>query len=460
MRSLLPLVLLGGLVLAGCSSTSDDTRAQNTDTTGAAANPPAAAAALPACDADNGGITLPQGFCAVVVSASVSPKGTAARQVAVAQNGTVYIAVQGKRNAETTAERGGVVAVRDTNGDGKADTTAFFGPEGGSGIDIEGNDLYFATNTAVLHYKLGDGLTPVSGPDTLVEGLPGEHGHTAKSIALGPSDQLWVNIGSPTNDCQAIEHDREAGYKGLDPCPQLQDRAGVWLFSASKPHQHESDGQRWATGIRNAMGLAYNTADQTLYGTQHGRDQLNLWPGFTAEDNATRPAEELQRLTKGADFGWPYCYFDTKAQKRVLSPEYGGNGTEVGRCAQYQTPLVSFPGHWAPNDLIFYTGNQFPAHYQGGAFIAFHGSWNRAPLPQAGYKVVFVPWVNGQPSQNYETFADGFAGKTPEPGTAAHRPMGLAQGPDGSLYITDDSGNTVWRVMYRGQGAGAGGQSS
>jgi glucose/arabinose dehydrogenase len=117
----------------------------------------------------------------------------------------------------------------------------------------------------------------------------------------------------------------------------------------------------------------------------------------------------------------------------------------VGRCAQFTPPLLGFPGHWAPNDLLFYTATQFPAKYRGGAFIAFHGSWNRAPEPQAGFRVVFVPLSGAQQSGAYETFADGFAGGNVN--SPAHRPVGLAQGPNGEIYLTDDAGGRVWRIV-------------
>ena len=116
-------------------------------------------------------------------------------------------------------------------------------------------------------------------------------------------------------------------------------------------------------------------------------------------------------------------------------------------------PIFAFPGHWAPNALLFYTGDQFPARYKNGAFIAFHGSWNRAPEKQKGYKVVFVPFLKGKPSGAYEVFADGFMGadEIASPGEAKYRPCGLAQGPDGSLYISDSVKGNIWKIKYKGK---------
>jgi glucose/arabinose dehydrogenase len=158
-------------------------------------------------------------------------------------------------------------------------------------------------------------------------------------------------------------------------------------------------------------------------------------------------------VEQGANFGWPYCFYDLQQGKLILNPEYGGDGKTVGRCTEFTAPTAVYPAHWAPVALTFYTGTQFPQKYRGGAFIAFHGSWNRAPMPQDGYNVTFQPFSGGKVSGKYEVFADGFAGKDPlmSPNQAAYRADGVAQAPDGSLYISDSQKGRIWRVLYTGK---------
>jgi glucose/arabinose dehydrogenase len=136
----------------------------------------------------------------------------------------------------------------------------------------------------------------------------------------------------------------------------------------------------------------------------------------------------------------------------ILAPEYGGDGKTVGRCAQYEVPIAAYPAHYAPVDLMFYTGSMFPAHYRGGVFMTSHGSWNRAPEPMAGYNVTFIPFANGKPSGKVEVFADGFKGKEPlmSPSDALARPDGTAQAPDGSMYVTESITGKIWRIVYKG----------
>jgi glucose/arabinose dehydrogenase len=196
--------------------------------------------------------------------------------------------------------------------------------------------------------------------------------------------------------------------------------------------------------MRNALALGVEPVTGALYAVVHGRDLLGANWGYSDERNAELPAEELFLVHRGDDLGWPYCYYDGLAKRKVLAPEYGGDGTQVGRCAAKRQPDLAFPAHWAPMAIAFYGGDQFPARYRGGAFVAFRGSWNRAPLPQEGYRVAFVPFAKGVPAGGYETFAIGSAGPT------SIRATGVAVGPDGSLYVSDEPGGRIWRVMYRG----------
>jgi glucose/arabinose dehydrogenase len=202
--------------------------------------------------------------------------------------------------------------------------------------------------------------------------------------------------------------------------------------------------------VRNGLGLYWHERLNVLFGTSHGRDGLStLFPGlYTHEQNSDIPSEEFFRLDRGADIGWPYCFHDRRKNLKVLAPEYGGDGTRTGRCAATLMPLVGFPGHWGPNAMMFYTDSAFPAKYRDGVFIAFHGSWNRQPLDEDGYNVVFQPMRRGRPSGPFEIFADGFAEGDKEPIRAPHRPSGLAQGPDGALFIADDQRGRLYRITF------------
>jgi glucose/arabinose dehydrogenase len=398
-------------------------------------------------------LKLPPGFTATVFAEGIG----SARHIAAAPNNNIYVNTW--RSPYDTTRRtppgGFVVGLRDTNGDGKADlirrfgTTSESGSKGGTGIAI-GNGLLFveADSSIIWHVLSPDSLMPIYEPELVVSGLTTEGGHPMHPIAVDARN-LYVNMGSNTNSCQL--KDRELESPGQRPCRELQERAGIWRFEISNG-QRFNQARRFATGIRNADGLAIYPGDGSLYATQHGRDQLaQNWPKlYNWKQGANLPAEELLRVERGADYGWPYCYHDSTASGGLrLAPEYGGDGKKVGECAQKRRPVAIFPAHWAPNALVFYTGKMFPSAYQGGAFIAFHGSWNRAPEPQDGYNVVFQPMANGKTSGPYQVFADGLAGPRKEPGLAAHRPTGLAVGPDGALYIADDQGGTVWRVTYK-----------
>jgi glucose/arabinose dehydrogenase len=249
---------------------------------------------------------------------------------------------------------------------------------------------------------------------------------------------MYVNIGSKTNSCQKT--DRLPGSPGHVPCTELQRRGGIWRFSANRLNQRFAEGLRYATGLRNAMALAIQPGTGTLWAAINGRDQLADNWGFSDEVNANNPAEELVRVEQNGDYGWPYCYYSNQYKKKVLAPEYGGDGRKTGRCDTAKNPAVAFPGHWAPMALAFYTSDAFGPKYQGGLFLAFRGSWNRDPLPQEGYRVVFLPFADGRPSGEYSTFA------TEKMGPTSLRATGVAVGPDGSLYISADQNGKIWRV--------------
>jgi glucose/arabinose dehydrogenase len=384
-------------------------------------------------------LALPEGFSATVVQEGQG----AGRHLAVAANGDIYL-----------ASRDGLLAMRDKDGDGKADETMKFGDVQGTEVRLFKNWLYVSDNVGVYRYRLKKGeLAPAGARQVVVDGFPMERQHADKTFALDPKGTLYVNVGAPSNSCQ--EKDRQEGSLGLNPCPILEKYGGVWVFPRNKFNQKATDGRRFATGMRNAVAIEWNGPQNALYAVIHGRDSIDtLFPAlYNAEDNATRQAEEFHKITDGGNYGWPYTFFDTKLGTRVLAPEYGGDGKKQPEAGKYPDPLVAYPAHWAPNDLLFYSGKNFPAKYQGGAFIAFHGSWNRAPEPQAGYKVVFQPMKDGKPSGSYEVFADGFAGEMADnnPRNARYRPVGLAVGPDGSLYVSDSQKGRVWRIRYGGK---------
>ena len=407
------------------------------------------------CTGENGGLTLPQGFCATIFADNVGH----ARQMVVAPDGTLYVNTwSGGYYKTADVHPGGfLVALKDTDGTGKANKEVRFGPtaangdHGGTGIALHAGYLYAETNHDIVRYKLNtDAMAPSGRPETIVIGLPTTGDHPMHPFIIDGKGNLFVDLGSATNACET--QNRQLHSPGNKPCDETRTRAGIWRFDAGKQNQAFSPAERYATGLRNGEGFSMDASGQ-VYVTQHGRDQLyEDWPNlYTARQGHELPAEEIVALSKGADYGWPKCYFDGVQNKLVLAPEYGGDGgKKVGICADKQAPVAFFPAHYAPNDLKFYESRQFPDAYRGGAFIAFHGSWNRAPAPQGGYNVVFQPFADGKASGKWVVFADGFAGAHVEPARAEHRPSGLAIGPKGALYVSDDIGGRIWRITYAG----------
>jgi glucose/arabinose dehydrogenase/mono/diheme cytochrome c family protein len=458
-----PETLLIPLIVLGCAAASVSS-AQSPGAGAHAASGIGAHAASDACPANDTGLALPPGFCATIFADGIGH----ARHLVVAPNGVVYVNTwSGRYYGNDTPHAGGfLVALQDTTQAGKANVnqrfgaTAHDGGAGGTGIALYGGALFAEINDKIVRYSLPAGSIVPRGPAvTIVSGLPLGGDHPMHPFAIDRDGSMYIDVATATNACQV--KNRIPRSPGIDPCTELETRGGIWRFDANRTNQVFSPAARFATGIRNAEGFAID-ADDHLFVTQHGRDQLHAnWPDlYKPEEEATLPAEELLLLKQGGDYGWPECYYDGMQRKLVLAPEYGGDGgkKKLGPCESKSAPIAAFPAHWAPNAMALYDQAQFPAHYQHGVFIAFHGSWDRAPYPQSGYNVVFQGLAGDHATGQCEIFADGFAGPVKAPGQALHRPSGVAVGPDGSLFVSDDVRGRIYRIVYRG-GSGTGGAS-
>ncbi|WP_114781869.1 c-type cytochrome [Botryobacter ruber] len=387
----------------------------------------------------NAGLLLPENFQATMLADNLGRT----RHLVVTPNNMIYV-----RLARLKDGKGTLLLEQYNN---TATVKSSFGDFGGTGIFLQDDYLYTSSNSEIFRYKLNKSYEVISpdAPEKIVTGLVDKGTHNTKSIMMDNKGNMYIPIGAPSNSCQV--EDRKKGSPGIEDCPLLETSGGVWQFKPDKLNQTYQDGIRYATGLRNVVAVDWNAQTDQLYVMQHGRDQLHsIFPDlYTVKESAELPAECMYALNKGDDAGWPYIYYDGFRNKKMLAPEYGGDGKKEGS-NKFIDPVAAYPAHTAPNGLLFYTGNQFPEKYRNGAFIAFHGSWNRAPEPQAGYYVVFQPFKNGKPSGEWEVFADGFSG-SPEKTAAGkpdRRPCGLAQGPDGSLYITDDVKGAIFKVTY------------
>ncbi|TWR31094.1 sorbosone dehydrogenase [Mucilaginibacter pallidiroseus] len=422
--------IAGTMLLGACTGNKPGGTADSTvsDTTKSSATTP------------SGGILVPEGFTASLIAEDLG----GARHIAVTPTGEIFVKLSRPKDGK------GILELTEANG--KASVKTGFGDFGGTGITIKNGYLYASSNEDVYRYKLNDKNEVVdpAKPEVIIKGLINRNQHESKSIVLDDAGNIYVNIGAYSNSCQI--KDREKGSLGKPGCPILDSAGGIWKFKADKANQTYKDGVRYATGLRNVVGLDWNKQANQLFVMQHGRDGLHdLFPEmYTTKQQAELPAECMYALKQGDNAGWPYIYYDGEQNKKMLAPEYGGDGKKEGD-SKFINPVAAYPGHLAPNGLLFYTGDQFPEKYKNGAFIAFHGSWNRAPEPQAGYFVVFQPFKDGKPDGKGEVFADGFSGSAENTakGSAVRRPCGLAQGPDGSLYITDDVKGSVYKISYK-----------
>jgi glucose/arabinose dehydrogenase len=304
-----------------------------------------------------------------------------------------------------------ITLLRDTNGDGTPDVKTVFLEHLFSpfGVALVGGDLYVANTDALMRYPYATGQTKIAGAGTLVTPLPGgpiDH-HWTKSLVASPDGtKLYVGVGSNSN----------AAENGFDA---ERDRAAIWeVDRASGAHR------LYATGLRNPNGLSFEPSSGRLWTVVNERDELgpDLVPDY------------MTSVRDGGFYGWPYSYWGQHVDPRV-KPQ------RPDLVARAIVPDYGLGSHVAPLGMAFYTGQNLPAQFRGGAFVGEHGSWNRQKL--SGYKVVFVPFAGGRPTAKAQDIVTGFVDKN---GKARGRPVGLAVDAGGGLLIADDVGNTVWRV--------------
>lgn len=408
------------------------------------------AAAVPAFAAEPDGLILPPGFHASVVAEGVGP----ARHIAVRDNGDLYISTRNGREATAPL---GIIALKLDRDHKVVDTQHFGTVEGGTGIGFYKDALYAASPTGIYRFTFSSKeLVPGAEPELIVDGMP-TGGFPSRGVVFDSKGDLFVSMGGASNICLDETVPKGARPVGLKPCPSLATRSGVWRFDAAKAGQKfPADGEQIATGVRDMMALAWSPDLKGVYGVMQGRNgTARTFAGtISAEADADSLAEEMHRIDKGANLGWPYTYYDSSLKARVLSPEYGGDG-ETPAQGNYDVPVTTFAGHQSPLDLTFYDGRQFPKQYRGGAFVAFHGGAGpEIATGHHGYDIMFVPFDKAGKAGTPEIFADGFAGPDPSyknPGKAAYRPTGVAVAPDGSLYVVEGQKGRLWRIFYTGK---------
>ena len=326
---------------------------------------------------------VPQGFTVNVYAEGLGN----ARYLTRGPDGSPYLAIQ---------RDGRIVKLPDANHDGVADSivTVATGLNQPFGIAFRGDTMYVGETNAITR------IAPGGARQTLVSGIP-TGGHSTRTVVFGPDGLMYVSVGSSCNIC--------------DESSSI--RAAVTRYNPDGSGEH-----RFATGLRNSVGLAFNPSTGELWGTNHDRDNLG--------DDL--PPERINILKDGKYYGWPTCYLPGKQ-----NPEYPS-----ADCGSVEAPAITFQAHSAPDGLTFYTGSSFPAEYKGDAFVSFHGSWNRS-VP-TGAKVVRVRVQNGRPV-SVQDFATGF--QLPD-GSRWGRPVSVTIASDGSLLVSDDMGGKVWRISY------------
>ncbi len=354
------------------------------------------ATALPGIAAAQGGpkLKVPPGFAIDVFADKVG----SVRFMAVDPAGTLLV-------SEPSAGR--VLALPDKNRDGKADSVQIVvtGLDQPHGLAFRDGALYVAETGRVQRFAYDPATMKATQP-TLVTRLPSGGGHWTRTVVFGPDGLMYVSVGSSCNVC------RESDSR----------RAVVLRFNVDG-----SGDQIFASGMRNAVGLAFHPGTGVLWATVNERD----WRGDDV------PPDYVTEVREGTFHGWPDCMV---VRGRVIADTAFAKGAA---CDKVTPPTVEIQAHSAPIGLAFYTGTQFPEDYRGSLFVAYRGSWNRT-LP-TGYKIVRIPFRDGQPAGAPEDFATGWL----EGSSAWGRPVDLAVGRDGALYLSDQGAGRIYRITYR-----------
>lgn len=342
-------------------------------------------------------LSVPSGFRIEVFAESLSGP----RFIAFSPDGRLYVAERGA---------GRIVILVDSDQDGRADPPLVFAEDLGQphSLAFHQGAWYVGVPEGILRLVDSDGDDRAEQVTAIIDDYPTGN-HSTRTVLFLPDGRMLVSIGSSCNVC--IETDpRRAAIVVYDDASDAGERV-------------------YAHGLRNAVGLTLHPVTGEVWVTNNGRD-------FLGDD---LPPETVYILKDGADYGWPRCQ-----SGRIEDPEFGFPGS----CQGVEAPVLEMQAHSAPLGLVFYSGDQFPSAYRGGLFIAFHGSWNRSE--PTGYKVVFVPMENGRPAGQLQEFVTGWLAENGE--TVTGRPVGLAVGPDGALYVSDDFGGRIYRIEYRPPG--------
>lgn len=339
-------------------------------------------------------IRVPGGFVVNVFAAGLD----APRFISFGPEGALYVAERGA---------GRIITLRDPNGDGFAESRLVFADrlDKPHSLVFHQGAWYVGVPRGVVRLTDRDGDGQAENHEVLIGSYPAG-GHSTRTVEFLADGRMVVSVGSSCNAC--VEDDPR--------------RAAVLVYDGAN-----AQGERvFAKGLRNAVGLAVHPVSGELWATNNGRD----WLGDDL------PPEALYIVRDGLDYGWPRCHNGT-----ISDPEFGGPDA----CQGIAAPVINMQAHSAPLGLAFYNGTTFPAEYRGNLFIAFHGSWNRN-VP-TGYKIVRLPLDGSRPRAPLEDFATGWLDQRNHRATG--RPVGLAVGPDGALYVSDDKAGMIYRISFK-----------